>query len=117
VKEVTGYRIQAHDGEVGHLEDILIEDTTWAIRYLLVNTGNWLPGRRVLIAPQWIQEVSWERSAVTVDLPRQSIEEAPEYDPDAGLSRAYEISLFKHYSRVGYWQGETGPEGSEKSAA
>jgi hypothetical protein len=57
-----------------------------------------------LIAPAWIQSVSWERSAIMVDLLREAIEHAPEYDPQEGITRAYEISLFKHYSRQGYWR-------------
>jgi hypothetical protein len=96
------------------VEDFILEDANWMIRYLLVGTGLWLPGKRVLVAPPWIQSVSWERSAVTVDLPRESIKRAREFDPEIGVTRAYEISLFQHYSREGYWQGEAG---SEKHAA
>jgi len=105
-KEVIGYRIQARDGAIGHVEDFVVDDRDWAIRYLVADTGHWLASRRVLLAPQWIESVSWEHSAVDVDLPRASIEHAPVYDAEAGVTRAYEISLFKHYSREGYWQAD-----------
>jgi uncharacterized protein YrrD len=110
VKEITGYHIEARDGEMGHVEDVIMEENSWVIRYLVVNTGKWLPGKKVLVAPPWIQEMSWARSAVSTDLPRSSIQAAPEYDPDVPIARDYEISLFQHYSRVGYWSDDDSPE-------
>lgn len=112
VNEITGYRLQARDGEIGHIEDALVEDRSWAIRYLMIETRNWLPGKRVLVAPPWISEVSWEKSAVGVDLTRDRIERAPDYDPASPISRDYEIALFQHYSREGYWEGDAGSKGS-----
>ena len=106
VKEITGYHIQARDGEIGHVDDVVLEDKSWVIRYLVVDTGKWLPGKKVLVAPPWIEDVSWERSAVATDLPQAGIKSAPEYDPDSPIARDYEISLFKHYSRQGYWSGQ-----------
>jgi hypothetical protein len=94
-----------------HVDDVVVEERSWIIRYLSVDTGKWLPGRKVLIAPQWIQSVSWQESAVTVDLLRNTIRQAPAYDPDSVVSRDYEISLFKHYSREGYWQPRDGERG------
>jgi len=52
IREVSGYHIHATDGELGHVEDFVIDDETWAIRYLIVDTRNWLPGKKILIAPQ-----------------------------------------------------------------
>jgi uncharacterized protein YrrD len=103
VNEVAGYHIAAHDGEIGHVDDVIMDEPSWAIRYFVIDTGHWWPGKKVLIAPPWIQSVSWERSTVAVDLPRASIQAAPEYDPASPIARDYEISLFKHYSRQGYW--------------
>jgi hypothetical protein len=108
VREMTGYRIRARDGELGHVDDTIVEDTNWAIRYLVIDTRNWLGGKKVLLAPQWIEAVSWEEASVTVDLTRSRIEQAPEYDPHSVISREYEVSLFQHYSREGYWQDEPG---------
>ena len=56
---VDGHHIQATDGEIGHVEDFIIDDETWAIRYLIVDTQNWWPGKKVLVSPQWIERVSW----------------------------------------------------------
>jgi sporulation protein YlmC with PRC-barrel domain len=71
-REVTGYYIQAEDGQIGHVEDFIVDDDTWIIRYLVINTRNWLPGKKVLVAPQWVDRVSWLGSKVFVDLPRVS---------------------------------------------
>lgn len=102
-QEVTGYRIQAADGEIGHVEDFIIDDEAWAIRYLIINTQNWWPGKKVLIAPQWIKHVSWSDAKVFVNLPRETIKLAPEYTDDSLLSREYEDELHKYYNRQGYW--------------
>jgi hypothetical protein len=107
--KVTGYHIEATDGGVGHVEDFIIDDETWEIRYLVVDTRNWLPGKKVLIAPRWIDRVSWDDSKVYVSLSREAIKKAPEYHPDA-LNREYEEKLHNHYDRPKYWDPpSTGP--------
>ncbi len=106
INEVATYYIHATDGEIGHVEDFIIDDETWTIRYLVVSTKNWWPGKKVLISPTWIQRVSWNDSEVFVSLTREAIQAAPEYTEDALLERDYELSLYKHYDRMGYWLGE-----------
>jgi hypothetical protein len=101
-KEVTGYYIEAEDGDIGHVEDFIIDDDTWEIRYLIVDTKNWWPGKKVLVSPEWIDTVSWSDSRVYVDLTRDAIKSGPEFDPD-NLNRDYEARLHKHYDRPGYW--------------
>jgi hypothetical protein len=100
---VNGYEIEASDGEIGDVKDFIIEDQTWAIRYLIVDTGSWLPGKKVLIAPQWIDRLSLEESKVFVNLSRDAIEQSPEFTEESLLSRDYEEGLYKHYNRQGYW--------------
>ncbi len=100
---VTGYNIQASDGEIGHVEDFVIDDETWAIRYLVVDTRNWWPGKKVLISPKWIQRVSWDLSKVFANLSRDAIKQSPEYSESSLLTRDYETRLHGHYNRQGYW--------------
>ena len=107
VREVTGYAIQARDGDIGHVEDFLLDERDWSIRYLIVDTKNWLPGKKVLVAPTWISGVHWDRSNVSVDLTRSAIEQAPEYDESTGLTREYETRLYNHYSRPAYWHTQS----------
>ncbi len=102
-QEVTGYHIQATDGEIGHVEDFIIDDETWAIRYLIVSTRNWWPGKRILVSPQWIERVSWSESKVFVNLRREAIQQGPEYDEAEGVTRDYETRLHHHYELEGYW--------------
>ncbi len=106
MEAVKGYHIQASDGEIGHVEDFIVDDETWSIRYLIVNTRNWLPGKHLLISPQWIARVSWEESKVFIDQTRELIRQAPEYT-EASLTREYESHLHQHYDRPGYWIEET----------
>lgn len=105
-RDVTGYYIAALDGEIGHVDDFLVEDRAWAIRYLLVATRNWWPGKKVLISPEWIKTVSWADSQVQVDLRRDEIKAAPEYDPSRPFDREYESRLIEHHNRRKYWEWE-----------
>ena len=100
---VSGYHIHATDGEIGHVEDFVINDETWAIRYLIVDTHNWWPGKKVLVSPQWIERVSWGERKVFVNLTRETIKESPEYTGGIVVTRDYEIGLHGHYNRKGYW--------------
>ncbi len=102
-KEVAGYAIGATDGEVGHVEDFVVDDEQWAIRYVVVDTRNWLPGKKVLISPRWVSLTSWPDREVYLDLEKGEIKSAPEWDPDAPLERDYEIRLHEHYGRPPYW--------------
>jgi hypothetical protein len=103
---VSGYDIQALDGDIGHVEDFIIDDETWAIRYLIVDTKNWWPGNKVLISTKWIKRVSWSESKVIVSLSRESIMKSPVYTADSLLTRNYENTLHKHYNLHGYWIDE-----------
>ncbi len=110
-KDVAGRTIQAEDGEVGHLEDFVVDDEVWAIRYLIVGTRNWWPGKKVLISTQWIERISWEESKVFVNLTRETIKQAPEYTEAALITRDYEEELHRHYQREKYWlMGVSGHE-------
>jgi hypothetical protein len=104
--DVSGHHIQALDGELGHVQDFIIDDETWAIRYLIVDTHNWWPGKKVLVSPQWIERVSWGESKVFVNLSRETIKQSPEYTEESLLTRDYEIGLHRHYNRQGYWIDE-----------
>jgi len=100
---VTGYRIHATDGEIGHVSGFLVDEETWAVRYLVIDTSNWWIGHKTLIAPPWIKGVHWADRTVLVDLSRDAIKDAPAYDPDVPWNRAEELGLYRHYRRNGYW--------------
>jgi uncharacterized protein YrrD len=103
---VSGYHIQGADGEIGHVEDFIIDDETWAIRYLIINTRNWWPGKKVLVSPKWIEHINWIESKVFINLPRETIKQSPEYTEESLLTRDYETRLHRHYNRQGYWVDE-----------
>ena len=104
--DVSGHDIEAADGEIGHVEDFIIDDETWAIRYLIIDTRNWWPGKKVLVSPQWIERVSWSESKVFVNLSRETIKQSPEYTEESLPTRDYETKLHRHYNRQGYWVDE-----------
>jgi hypothetical protein len=100
---VTGYHIEAEDGEIGHVAGFFMDDEAWAIRYIEVATRNWWPGKKVLVSPAWIQKVSWTDSKVYVGLYRHAIETAPLFSDSVPLTRDYEHRLYLHYGRPPYW--------------
>lgn len=101
--DIGGFHILATDGAIGHVEDVIIDDGTWAIRYLIVDIGKWWPGRKVLIAPQWIARVDWDGAIVSISLAREAIRRSPDYVDDVRLTRDYEEALHHHYDKSGYW--------------
>ncbi len=107
-KAVVGYHIEASDGEIGHVQGLLVDEESWAIRYGVVSTSNWWLGHDVLVAPQWIKQVSWKEQTVAVDLTRDALKQAPQYDASVPLTREMEVAVFKHYGRTGYWTDEAG---------
>jgi sporulation protein YlmC with PRC-barrel domain len=102
-QKVTGYKINAVEGDFGHIEDFIIDDETWQIRYMVVDTQHWWPGKKVLFVPQWIDRVSWTDSMVYVKLSREMIKNGPEYHPEA-FHRQYEEALYNYYKRPKYWE-------------
>ncbi|WP_339494345.1 PRC-barrel domain-containing protein [Pseudomonas sp. RA_105y_Pfl2_P56] len=106
-KAIIGYHIKATDGEVGHVDSVLINEQTWAIQYLVVNTSNWWLGHKVLIAPEWIDDIRWLDKSVSVDLECASIKASPPYESSEQLNREQESNLHHHYGRTGYWLVET----------
>jgi hypothetical protein len=105
-KAVMTYHIQATDGDIGHVQGVLVDEETWAIRYLIVDTSNWWIGHQVLIAPEWIENVSWHGATVCVNVTRQAVKDAPPFDSTADLDRRREISLYEHHRRPGYWAAD-----------
>lgn len=104
VQECVGYHLQAKDGEIGHVDDFVAQTEDFGIRYMIVNTRNWLPGRKVLVSPAWVESFDWPNNLVHMDLTRSDIRNAPHFDPDAPLSREYEQVLHRHYHKAGYWE-------------
>ncbi len=80
--QVIGYYIQARDDNIGYIEDFLVDDEIWAIQYMIVDTSNWLPGKKVRITPHWVKTISWTKTTVYVDLQRETIENSPEYETE-----------------------------------
>lgn len=95
--EVSGYHIQASNGEMGQVTDFLFDDQGWYIRHLVVDTGTWLPGRKVLVAPPWIERIRWREQQVYVALTQDSVRHSPPYDPDLLDIEKYERQLLEHY--------------------
>jgi hypothetical protein len=101
--QTKGYQLEATDGSIGRVEDFLVDEKTWQIRYLVVDTRNWWPGGNVVVAPQWIREVNWETRAVVVDLTREQIKASPPYgDAVSLIDPDYAAKLHDHYGRPRY---------------
>jgi uncharacterized protein YrrD len=115
--QVMRYYVHATDGDIGHVQGILVEEKTWAIRYIIVNTSNWWLGHEVLIAPEWIDDVYWAESKLMIALTRESLRDAPKYDSKVPVTREHEKILHAFYGRSGYWPHEAEQDSSHKPAA
>lgn len=102
--EICGYHIQASDGAIGHVDDFIMDDKAWTLRYMVVSTRAWLPGRKVLIAPTWVDSIEWSEQMVVVNMTREAIKDSPPYDPMAPVNRVYEEELHDYYGRPVYWE-------------
>jgi uncharacterized protein YrrD len=103
-EHVSGYHLQASDDSIGHIEDFIFDEESWAIRYLVIDTRNWWPGgKHVLVAPHWIDHISWAEKKVFTSLSRESVKAAPAYEGSAAINRDYESRLHTAHDRKGYW--------------
>jgi len=89
--------IHATDGEIGHVEDFLVDEAGWSIRFIKVDTGNWWPGKRVFIVPRSVREIDWADRLVHLDVSRQKIKDGPPYDPSSTVDGAYEEKFLTYY--------------------
>ena len=104
--KVIGYDIHASDGNMGHIVDFVFDDTSWVIRYLVIDTRNWWPGgKKVLVATHWIDDIDWTTRSAHVSLTREQIKNNPEYNEAVPVSREYETQLHSAYKRTSYWDG------------
>lgn len=105
VREILGYDIQGTDGSLGHVADLVVEDETWEVRYLVLDTNRWW-GRRVLLARQCASRVSWAQKRVSMNVSRAEIKASPAWDGTEAVNRAYESHLYDYYGRPVYWAGD-----------
>jgi len=97
IAAVTGYHIHAADGEIGHVEDFLVDDAGWGIRYITVDTRNWWPGKRVLISPRSIREIDWADRLIQFNVNRRKVKDGPPYDTSITVDGAYDETFLTYY--------------------
>lgn len=103
IKEMMDYSILATDGEIGQVTDVLMSDLDLKARYLVVDTGGWLSGRKVLLSTAWVSSVAPDKRMIVVNMSKKRIEEAPLYEADVEVPREYERQLHDHYGVPYYW--------------
>jgi hypothetical protein len=104
-KQLKGFAIRAKDGELGKVEEFYFDDVTWAIRYLVVDTGGWLDGRKVLISPMSVISTDWPGERINVALTQKQVESAPDVDTHRPISRQHEAAYLGYYGYPYYWGG------------
>jgi len=97
IEAIIGYHVHATDGEIGHVGDFLAEEPGWDIRYIKVDTKNWLPGRRVVISPLSISAIDWAQRLVFLDVDREKVRHSPLYDPSSTVDGAYDEAILTYY--------------------
>lgn len=105
LKQLYGDKLGATDGDIGHIKDFYFDDQNWAIRYLVADTGTWLPNRQVLISPHSLARLDAFGKVVRVGLTRKQIENSPSIESQKPVSRQYEEEYYKYYGWPYYWRG------------
>jgi hypothetical protein len=103
IKDLKGYDVRATDGTIGEVDDFYFEDASWTVRYLAVDIGGWLSGRKVLISPEALKQSDWDNRILPVSLTKDQIEKCPDVDTNEPISREYETELHRHYEWPLYW--------------
>ncbi len=106
VDKLLGFRIRATDEDIGRIHDLLFDDSTWMVRYVTVDTGNWLPGRQVLLSPLSLKKPNIDEKQISVSLSREQVEQSPPIEEHRPVSRQQEIELHQHYGWPAYWATE-----------
>lgn len=106
-REVIGYYIEASDGPMGHVEDFIVDKDAWTLRYVEVDTRNFLGGKKVLVAFPWIREIRYAVSTVILDVTRDQIRRGPLYHPECLNDRDFEKKLHAHFDRPPYWDANS----------
>jgi len=105
VKALHDFSVGATDGEIGEMKDVYFDDQRWAIRYMVVATGNWLSGRKVLISPIAVRDITWDDAVLNVKLTQLQVRQSPGIDTDKPVSRQHEIDYYTYYGYPTYWDG------------
>jgi hypothetical protein len=105
IKQLYGDKLGASDGDIGHVKDFYFDDQNWAIRYLVADTGTWLPGRQVLISPYSLGRLAQAEKILRVNLTRKQIENSPSIESHKPVSRQYEEEYYRYYGWPYYWEG------------
>jgi len=105
LKQLYGDKLGASDGDIGHIKDFYFDDQNWAVRYLVADTGSWLPGRQVLISPQAFGGLHQASKLLLVNLTRKQVEGSPSIESRKPVSRQYEEEYYRYYGWPFYWQG------------
>ena len=71
--EILTYKVKTSDGDLGSMDDLVVEDANWFIRFLVLSAGGWFEGQKLLVATRWVGSVSWANKEVIVPHSRDSI--------------------------------------------
>ncbi|HVL77272.1 MAG TPA: PRC-barrel domain-containing protein [Noviherbaspirillum sp.] len=104
-KNLIGFTVHGTDGEVGSVDDVYFDDERWVVRYLVVDTGTWLTGRKVLLSPLSFRQADWDGGTILMNLTQEQIRNSPGIDTHMPVSRQQERELFGHYGYPYYWTG------------
>ncbi|MGO8766697.1 MAG: PRC-barrel domain-containing protein [Limisphaerales bacterium] len=105
IKQLLGNKLRAYDGDIGEVKDFYFDDKSWAVRYLVANTGSWLPGRQVLLSPHAFGSLRQHRKVLEVKLTRKQIEDSPAIEAHKPVTRQHEEEYHRYYGWPAYWLG------------
>ncbi|HEQ98080.1 MAG TPA: PRC-barrel domain containing protein [candidate division Zixibacteria bacterium] len=103
INDIKGYSLKSGGEALGTVSDFNFDDHEWTIRHVVIDTGGWLTGRKVLIPPAEIKKTDWENQDLVVELNKDEVEKSPPLSADEPVSRQYEDRLYSYYGWHPYW--------------
>jgi hypothetical protein len=106
IKQLYGHLLGAADGEIGRVKNFYFDEHNWTVRYLVADTGIWLPGRQVLLSPHALSGAHLAGKTVRLNLTRKQIEDSPAIEWYQPVSRQFEEAYYRYYGWPSYWQDD-----------
>ncbi len=104
IREVNGYKLSCKEDEFGQVSDFIVDSQNWAIRYIVVETHRWIPGEKVLISPDWVENIDWPNRQMDFNLTKREIVNSPKFNSREPINKVYELQLYDYYGRPKYWE-------------
>jgi hypothetical protein len=103
VNQLHGFKVLASDGVIGHIDEFYFDDLSWKVRYCVVDLGNWITDRKVLISPAALGKLDWNNKGLSIGATKDQIQKSPDATAELPVARSLEVRIHQHYGWEYFW--------------